>query len=478
MDITKKSRLHLRIQNLIFYISFLSAMGLLAYISNKYNIDYDFTATSRHTLSDASIKVLQRMPNKIKMRVFVRSSDIQPIRKAISEKLSQYTRIKKDIEIEYINPDTNPDIIRKLGIKVDGEIIVKYNNRSEHLEYLTEERLTNSLLRLLRSKNRSILFITGHGERRPAGKANYDLDAFTTYLNKTGIKTSTIDLNSTPVIPANAAAIVIASTQVDYLPGEVEIIKNYILKGGNLLWTHEPGLMFGLEALANELNISFEPGTIVDPSAQLYGISSPTISLVTKYGSHPIIQDFSLITVFPQAVALKYNPPNYSDNASNRLKLKWQSSELLKTVARSWSETSVLQGTIDFSVDKDIPGPLNIGLALSRILPDRKSNSGKKSSSNNKSKSDIKQRIVILGDGDFLSNTYIGNQGNRDLGVNIFNWISHDDNFISIPSKIAIDTKITLKQQSWWIIALVLLIIMPLLLVITGLTIWRKRSKK
>lgn len=469
MDVTKKSRLHLRLQNLMFYISFLSVIGLLAYLSTKYNVEYDLTASNRHTLSDASIKVLQRMSQKINIRVFVRSNEMQPTQKIITEKLSQYTRIKNDIEIEYINPDTNPDIIRKLGIKVDGEIIVEYNNRSEHLQYLSEELLTNSLLRLLRSSDTHILFVSGHGERKPDGKANYDLSAFTTYLNKTGIKTSKIDLNNTPVIPSTAAAIVIASTQVDYLSGEVEIINNYISNGGNLLWIHEPGMMYGLEALAKKLNISFEPGTVVDPTAQLYGISSPTISIVTQYSSHPITRDFSLITVFPQAVALKYNSPDGTTNVSN-----WNSSVILKTVARSWSETSVLQGTINFSADNDIPGPLNLGIALSRATPNKNSKADKKLDT------DVtkKQRIVILGDGDFLSNTYIGNQGNRDLGVNIFNWISHDDNFISIPSKIAIDTKIVLNQQTWWIIALILLILLPLFLAATGLIIWHKRTKK
>jgi ABC-type uncharacterized transport system involved in gliding motility auxiliary subunit len=463
MDVTKKSRLQLRFQNLIFYISFLSVIGLLAYLSNKYNVEYDLTASNRHTLSNASITALQRMPEQIRIRVFVRSSDVQPTRKIIAEKLAQYSRVKNNINIEYINPDTNPDIIRKLGIKIDGEIIVEYQERTEHLQYLSEELLTNSLLRLLRSNDKQIFFITGHGERRPNGEANYDLKAFTSYLNKTGIKTSTIDLNNTPIISSKAAAIVIASTQVDYLPGEVKIINDYINAGGNLLWLHEPGLMYGLDALVDNLNIKFEPGTVVDPSAQLYGISSPTISIVTQYGTHPITKDFSLITVFPQAVALTHNQASNAVNKSN-----WSSTVLLSTVARSWSETGVLQGSIEFSPDKDIPGPLSLGIALSRAIPGTKT----------KSNSTKKQRIVVLGDGDFLSNTYVGNQGNRDLGVNIVNWISHDDNFISIPSKTAIDTKITLNQQTWWIIALLLLVILPLILIISGFIIWRKRTKK
>jgi len=467
MDVTTKTRKYLRIQNLIFYISFLSSIALLAYLSNKYNFEYDLTATSRHSLSDASIKVLQRMPQKISIQVFVRSSDIQPIRKVISDKLLQYTRIKKDIEISYINPDTNPDIIRKLGIKIDGEMIVEYNNRSEHINYLSEERLTNTLLRLLRSESKNIVFISGHGERRITGKANYDLEIFTNYLNKTGIKTTNIDLNTTPLIPSNAAAVVIASPQIDFLPGEVTIIKNYLKNSGNLLWLHEPGPMYGLYSLANMLNIKFEAGTVVDPSAQLYGISSPTISIVTKYDSHPITNDFFLITVFPQAVALSYDIAD-----SDTKVIKWHNTSILKTVARSWSETGVLQGSINFSPEKDLPGPLSIGIALSRIISNHNSNTA------NKSNKDKKQRIVVLGDGDFLSNTYIGNQGNRDLGVNIFNWISHEDNFISIPSKTAIDTKIILNPQNWWIIAFVLLIILPLILTISGFVIWRRRSKK
>lgn len=449
MDVTKKSRTYLRIQNIIFIITFLSVMGLLAYLSNRYNVEYDWTATGRHTLSSATKTLLQRMDKSITITVYVRNTNIKSIRDTINEILQRYQRIKPDIDIDYINPDTNPDLVRKLGIKIDGELIVHYNSRSEHILKLSEESLTNTLQRLFRSGETRIVFLSGHGERRPNGEANHDLGSFTQYLNKTGIKTSILNLGENPIIPANTAALVIASTQLDYLPGEVKIISKYIKQGGNLLWLHEPGLLYGLDKLATQLGISFETGTVVDPSAQLYGISSPSIVLVTKYPEHSITRDFEFITLFPQATALK-----------SITSKDWDSTEILVTVARSWSETGVLQGSIEFSADKDIPGPLTIALAKTRKVGKRK------------------QRIMIIGDGDFLSNNYLGNQGNRDLGVNIFNWIGHADNFISITSKTAMDTKISLSQQAWWIIALLFLIIAPIMLFSSGFIIWFKRRKR
>ena len=136
----------------------------------------------------------------------------------------------------------------------------------------------------------------------------------------------------------------------------------------------------------------------------------------------------------------------------------------LQTVARSWSETGVLKGAIDYNEDTDIVGPLTIGLALTR--------KDKEETANKNSK---KQRIVILGDGDFLSNTYLGNQGNLNIGHNIINWISNDDSFISIPSSSAADSQINISDLMGAIIGLFFLIILPLALLVSGTLIWYKR---
>ncbi|MCW9024633.1 MAG: GldG family protein [Gammaproteobacteria bacterium] len=457
MEINRKTLLQLRIQNIIFLVLFLCVIGLLAWLSKTYNYQADWTATQRNTLSKASSKLLERIPGQIKITAFASESDLLPVRKKIKDIVNRYQRHKDDIELHFINPETEPELTRSQGITIDGELIVEYQSRSEHVKNLNEEVLTNTLQRLMRSSEQKIVFISGHGERKPDGQANHDYGQFMHHLSSKGIKASSLSLNDTPEIPADTAVLVIAGPQVKYLQGEIELIQTYIDNGGNLLWLHDPGELYGLESIAIKLGINFTSGIIVDPTTQVLGIADPSFALITQYRTHPISKDFSLMTIYPRAVGIEY-----TENSD------WDAAPFLQTVARSWSETAPLEGVIDFNPGEDTEGPLTIGLTLTK----------KSSASDTETKNTAEQRIIVMGDGDFLSNAYLGNQGNQDMGYNILNWLSHDDEFISIPSSTAPDTELILDEITWSIIGLLILIGFPVILLGSGITIWIKRRKR
>ena len=406
MEITKKTRTQLRLQNITFIVLFTTAIGLLAWLSTKYNIEADWTENNKNTLSDVSIKLIQQMPSPIKITTFIPEGNLLSNRKYIEELVNKYKRYKKDINLEIINPDTAPDKVRSMQVTNYGEVVVEYQGRNEHINQLKEQTLTNTLQRLLRQGERQLLFISGHGERKPDGQANYGWANFSAKLKAKGINSRILKLNETPNIP-DAAAIVIASPQINFLPGEVDRLIEYVKHGGNLLWVQDPGTsMYGLKHLADFLGISFYPGTIVDPTTQMVNVNDPSFALITSYPAHAITRNFQYMSIFPKAVGIIHAA----------VKPEWKATPFLKTVARSWSETGILRGQIDYNQDSDIIGPLTIGLALER--------------KNLKDKEGKQQRIVVLGDGDFLSNTYLGNQGNLNIGSNIINWLSHDDNLL------------------------------------------------
>lgn len=450
----KKTRTEFRFQNIVFIILFLGIIGILAWLSQRYNVDADWTATGRNTLNEATVKLLSRMDGPVNITAFARKSQLVTTRQTIQEFIDRYRKHKEDIRITFINPDTAPDITRQMGITVDGELVVEYAGRKEHVQTLKEEVLTNTLQRLMRSGEQHVVFIGGHGERKPDGRANFDLGRFSQHLADKGIKTSAIILNETPAIPDDTAVLVIAGPQVELLPGEVRLIEDYIKNGGNLLWLHDPGKLFGLEPVARQLGVKFVDGVVVDPTTQLLGIGDPSFAVINRYNDHPMVRDFTFMSIFPQAAAIEYQPQEGAE-----------ASEFLQTVARSWAETGPIQGTISYDVDKEQLGPLTIGLALTR---EHKTGEDKTH----------QQRIVVLGDGDFLSNAYLGNQGNQDLGYNIFNWLSHDDNFIAIPAAVAPDKELTMSTSMGITIALIFLIILPLVLLACGIFIWLKRRKQ
>ena len=349
-------------------------------------------------------------------------------------------------------------------------------NRRENIKDISEQALTNAIQRVVRDNERWIVFLEGHGERSPHRQANHDYQAWGTELDKKGFNVQTLNLANDPRIPANTSVLVLASPQVELLAGEIDIIIDYIQRGGNLLWFSDPQSSQYLEKINELLEFEFHPGIVVDPTTKLFGINDPRFAIVSNYTQHPITQQFSTVSLFPQAVAIDINQQN-----------PWSPQPFLQTVDRSWSETDDIIDDVVFDSGRDLAGPLTIGISMSRYpgepdedetLNDEPDEANDEQGQKHKQEQRHEQRIVVIGDGDFLSNSYLGNGGNLDLGLSILNWLSHDDDYISLPSKTATDLNLELSTTEQIIIGFGFLIILPAGLIITGMLVWFKRRKQ
>jgi ABC-type uncharacterized transport system involved in gliding motility auxiliary subunit len=459
MQITPRARLLLRLQGWIFIALFTGVIGLLAWLSTVYVYQADWTSGGRNTVSEDTRKLLAELTGPVTITAYASEDAI--LREQIRDLVGSYQRFKPDITLEFINPDTVPERVRNEHITVDGELVVGYRGRSEHVQSRSEQQLTNALLRVSRQEQRWIVFVTGHGERDPHGEANADLGAFGKELERNGFKVQTVNLAEN-AIPDNTSLLVIAGPRVNLLPGEVTRLRDYVSGGGNLLWLGEPGKMDGLEPLAEQIGIAFLPGVVVDATTQAFGINDPSFAIVTAYPNHAVTQDFKSITVFPEAAALEIRDDPH-----------WQATPILSTLPRSWTELGELKGEIQFDKNTDErAGPLDIGVALTAT------ESTSNSSADASDTPPHEQRIIVIGDGDFLSNTYLGNAGNLDLGLNMVHWLSHDDAFIDIRVKAAPDTTLELGRIAQAVIGLGFLIGLPLLLLSSGLVIWLRRRRR
>lgn len=463
MRVTHKSRLQIRAQNWGFVILFMAAIGLVAWLSTQYVYQADWTYGHRNSLSPASVQLLKALKDPLSFTAFV--SDNPPLRDAIRRFVGKYQEVKHDIKLEFVNPNTNPQETRSQGITAEGEVVIRYQGRTQTVSQVNEVNVTNAIEGIARGADRFIVFLSGDGERDPLGQHNFDLGDFGKQLQDKGFKVESLNLAATPTVPANTAVLVIAGPQTELMPGAVNIINDYVRRGGNLLWLGDPGSLYGLEPLAQTLGISFEKGTIVDPDSQLFGITNPSVILVAKYEpSNAITRDFNTATLFAGATALKIDATG-----------GWQSEAFLKSLPRSWLATGKLQGKIKFDPKRgDKQGPLTIGVDLTREIKTATDDDKK---NNDTSKNSIEQRVVVTGDGDFLSNSYLNNGGNLVLGLNILNWLSHDDSFININTELAPDRTLILSRVQQAVISLGFLFMLPLLLIASGLLIWARRRR-
>ena len=87
------------------------------------------------------------------------------------------------------------------------------------------------------------------------------------------------------------------------------------------------------------------------------------------------------------------------------------------------------------------------------------------------------QRIIVVGDGDFLSNAYLGSGSNLALALNIFNWLANDETLIDIPVRSAPDLDFELSRTTAVLIRIGAMFGLPALLLGTGFFIWRRRRR-
>ena len=473
MNISKKIKRQLRWQNNIFALLFLIIIGLLAWISLQYDYESDWTNNKRNTPSEASLALLEKIEDPIFIQAFISGTN-QALIADIKHLIHGYQRYKPNIEFSVIDPTREPELIREIGIRNEGELLLKYLDRQEHILTPTEQNITNAIQRLARTQDNWVLFLEGHDERNPYGDSNFDYSSWAGIMKNKGLLTRTYNLASNPNIPQNTAALIIADPQKPLLFGETQIIQEYLDNGGHLLWLLEPGDLQGMESIAEMLGIETIQGMVVDPNTQLLGINDPRFTLIPEYPRNAITQDLESLTVFPTSQAIEF--------FSNE---EWEAETLLETLPRTWSETDEVNEDMTLDPTQDIPGPLVIGISLTRstqptdedIDIEATDQENSPELENDDDLDEQKQRIIVIGDSDFSSNAYLGQAGNLDFTMNIINWLVKDDSFINIPNKTNTDTSLELSKSEQIFIGFSFLLIIPLSLLFTGLYIWYKRRK-
>lgn len=434
-----------RIHDLLFHLLMLVLTVLLAWLSSRYAVQWDWTRHGSNSLNPVSIGILERTPGSL--TVIAYTPENSTLRDRIRRFVARYQQAKPDVSLQFIDPLRNPDAARRQGISLSGEILLRYGEREERLQQLDEERFSNAILRLTRNDELWVASLSGHGERDLLGSANYELGDFGLLLSQKGYQVVGLDLATSPTPPNNTALLVIASPERPFLEGEVERLEAYLEQGGNLLLLSDPEQQVAASLINRLTGIEQLPGTIVDANVHELGIDNPAVALVPNYPEHPATREFKLLSLFPQAAAL-----------SATAETEWEVTPLLQTLERSWNETGPLTGEIERNtLEGEEAGPLTLGFALTR------------------ERERGEQRLIVIGDGDFLANSFLNNAGNLDLGLALVRWLTGDDRMIGIPTTPASDRELHLSKPAIAIISLGSLILAPLTLLASGLLMaWRR----
>jgi ABC-type uncharacterized transport system involved in gliding motility auxiliary subunit len=440
----------------VYIVVILAVLVVANFLANRYNKSFDATANKRFTLSDQTKKVVGDLKQDVTISYFDRATGMQPAK----DLLDRYQLLSPKLHIQYVDLLKNPTLARAESVTREGEAVVTVGARREDAKTFDEEGVTGALIRALKGGEREVCVVAGHGEHRlDDSSQDNGFSGFQSIVQKDNYKVQSINLQQKAEVPADCTVLVVAGPTGDYIQPEVDAIKKYVEGGGRALFMLDPPLKLwrkqvsdnpALEALLESWGVTVDKNLLLDESAasQLLG-GGPTAPVVLQYDSHPIVSDLTNIsTAFPLSRSLETKNTD-----------KTTITKLFSTSADSFATTNLASAEIRIDPNKDKHGPFTLAVA-GTYTGAKPSDSG---------------RLVVVGNSSWASNQALGFSGNRNLLLNMVNWLSSDEDLISIRPKEPEDRRITLTRQQFAMVRSVSQFILPLFVIVIGMMVWLKR---
>lgn len=435
--------------NIVFQIvAVIVIVGLLAFITTRHHVRADLTGNNLYSLSDQTEKVLQHLEKDVQILAFFKSAE----QSAAKDLLDEYDYRSSHVRYRLIDPDEEPNMTKQYGIKKYNTLVVESGIKRETVEKMSESNLTNAIIKVTRDQEKVIYFLTGHGERSINDDSQEGFKKAAENIKKENYLVRSFNLVRSRSIPDSCTVLAVIGPKTNFFPGELDTIKAWVDKGNKMLLMADPEHQPDIVDFLEKFHITLGNDMVIDASGmgQLFG-AGPGMPLVSQYDQkHPITKGFNIMTFYPYTSSLT----PMEDKGGYTM------SELLKTSGDSWAETDYASGKVSFDETQDKRGPLTIGLAV-----EKKADSGK-------------SELVVFGDSDFAKNGFFKNQGNANLFLNTVNYLAEEEDMISIRPKEIDDRRLTMTQADVSALFYLVVIAIPLIVIILGVTIFLRRNRE
>jgi ABC-type uncharacterized transport system involved in gliding motility auxiliary subunit len=416
----------------ILTLAVIAILAVLNFVGFRHHKTFDLTTEKLYTLSDQTRNIV----SGLKQDLIVARFDKTP-NTTFDDLMAEYKTLSPHFKYQFVDPQQKPEVAQDFGA-----------TRGQ----LGEEDVTGAIVKVTSDKIKEVCFVTGHGEKSLTDGSQDGYTQVDAGLKKENYATKTVNLITENGVPSDCSVLVIAGPKQSYYPQETAMLGKFLDAGGNALIMVDPATDPKLDDLFQSWNVAVGSNVVVDASGmgQLFG-GGPIIPVVQDFGSSPITKGFQgSVAFFPLARTAAI---------ADKSKTIPQTVELLKTSERSFTIPKLEPGQkkISFDSKTDKIGPLSLGVTANRKVGDKDA------------------RLVVIGNSQFAANPWVTQQRNGDLFFNSIDWLTQDENLISIRPKSATNRRVTLSEAQSAALHWLDLVFLPGLVIFSGVYIWWKR---
>lgn len=435
---------------------FIAILGVLNFLAYRHHHRFDLTSERIFSLSPQSTQVLQGLTQDLKLEAFVEGGS----NPELQDLLRNYSAASPRVSVRMIDPDREPELAERYGIKAYNTVRVQYGEASNQVTQPTEESLTNAIIKITRTGARTVCVVEGHGEPGLDDKENprgYAL--FRQALENETYTVKPLLLATVDKVPADCSLVAVAGPTRPFLAQELPLLDAYLKGGGRMLFLLPPQKADEFAAFLKPYGVALGNDVVVDQVVRLFqGPALGLAPLVETYdATHEITKALKGRTLFPmtRSVSAIAGTPGV------------KATELAKTSPSSWAETDLAalfqnqQATLE---PADRKGPVPIAVAA---------------------EIDLKQiggtgtdaRIAVFGSSEFADNQHLeGTFYNQDLLLNTVGWLVGESDLVSIRPRAMRASRVSFTEREGTAIFYLSVLVLPELLLLAGLFVWWRRE--
>lgn len=436
-------------------------LGMLGFLAERYHVRWDWSEQKVHSLSDQTEKVLAGLERDVEVVALFPPLDAPPIRDLLDryEYLSDRFRV-----VEFADPNARPDLLQKYQITPEqlgnGVLRISLGDESVEVAEVDETTVTNAMVKLSRTSEKTVYFLEGHNERAIDGEAGSEKTGYSRAaeaLRNENYNVEKLLLAAKGDVPDDADVVIIAGPTRPLLAQERSALHRYLGRGGAVMAMVDPRAKTDLVEDLEQWGVEIGDDVVVDRQLAVFGRA--TTPFAQQYSTtHEITRDFRETSLFNMVRSVRPNPDTGS-----------LLSAIVFTGAESWAERDLDRffndGEAELGAD-DLAGPVSIAVAgtvesAAAAGDDAESTPG---------------RLVVVGDADFASNEMVDAYLNRDLFVNAANWLLGDVEAIAVRPNTSRASRFQPTAEQFQRIRMLSLFVLPeLLAVIAAFTWWSRR---